>query len=211
MFNAGIFLQGLLLGGSLIMPIGAQNAFVLERGIRRNHAMLVACLCFIADAILLGLGIGGAGKLISESVTLQFCLSIAGAVFLLHYGFGSLKRAWQANVQTLAEQGVLTRTQVISTTMAVTLLNPHVYIDMVMIQGSVAGQLARHQQISFALGSILASLLWFFGLALLASWFAPHLGKLRVQQVIDCCVGVVMWLIGFGLLKQAVFLYPNVF
>ncbi len=210
MFNVGIFLQGLLVGASLIMPIGAQNAFVLERGIRRNHAMLVAGLCFIADAILISLGVGGAGKLIAASVVLQFCLSLGGAAFLFRYGFGSFKRAWQASLQTMVEQGVLTRNQVISTTLAVTLLNPHVYLDTVMIQGAVAGQLARYQQVSFALGSIFASLLWFFGLALLATWFAPHLAKLRVQQMIDCGVGIVMWLIGFGLLKQAIFLYSKV-
>lgn len=210
MLNGGIFIQGLMVGASLIIPIGAQNAFVLERGIRRNHAMLVAALCFFSDAILITLGVGGAGKLIAESTAIQFLLSLGGALFLVTYGWGCFKRAWQTSVQQLAEKGILTRAQVVSTTLAVTLLNPHVYLDTVMIQGAVAGQFSRDLQLSFALGSILASLLWFFGLAMLATWLAPQLSKLRVQQCIDFGVGLLMWLIGFGLLEQAFLLMKNV-
>lgn len=83
MLNGAIYLQGMLVGASLIVPIGAQNAFVLERGIRRNHALLVAGLCFLADAFLITLGVGGAGKVIAQSLTLQLLLTLGGAVFLL--------------------------------------------------------------------------------------------------------------------------------
>ncbi len=204
MLNGAIYLQGMLVGASLIVPIGAQNAFVLERGIRRNHALLVAGLCFLADAFLIALGVGGAGKVIAQSLTLQLLLTLGGAVFLLRYGWSSLVRAWQATAQTLAQQGSMTRTRAISMTLAVTLLNPHVYLDTVMIQGAVSGQYPRVQQLSFALGSISASFLWFFGLALLASWLAPQLQRVRVQQFIDGSVGVLMWLIAFGLLRHAV-------
>ena len=203
MLNGAIYLQGMLVGASLIMPIGAQNAFVLERGIRRNHALLVAGLCFLADAFLIALGVGGAGKVIAQSLTLQLLLTLGGSVFLLRYGWSSLVRAWQATAQTLAQQGGMTRTRAISMTLAVTLLNPHVYLDTVMIQGAVSGQYPRVQQLSFALGSISASFLWFFGLALLASWLAPQLQRIRVQQFIDGGVGVLMWLIALGLLRHA--------
>jgi L-lysine exporter family protein LysE/ArgO len=203
MLNGAIYLQGMLVGASLIVPIGAQNAFVLERGIRRNHALLVAGLCFLADAFLIALGVGGAGKVIAQSLTLQLLLTLGGSVFLLRYGWSSLVRAWQATAQTLAQQGGMTRTRAISMTLAVTLLNPHVYLDTVMIQGAVSGQYPRVQQLSFALGSISASFLWFFGLALLASWLAPQLQRVRVQQFIDGGVGVLMWLIAFGLLRHA--------
>ena len=203
MLNGAIYLQGMLVGASLIVPIGAQNAFVLERGIRRNHALLVAALCFLADAFLIALGVGGAGKVIAQSLTLQLLLTLGGAVFLLRYGWSSLVRAWQATAQTLAQQGGMTRYRAISMTLAVTLLNPHVYLDTVMIQGAVSGQYPRVQQLSFALGSISASFLWFFGLALLASWLAPQLQRVRVQQFIDGGVGVLMWLIAFGLLRHA--------
>ena len=203
MLNGAIYLQGMLVGASLIVPIGAQNAFVLERGIRRNHALLVAGLCFLADAFLIALGVGGAGKVIAQSLTLQLLLTLGGAVFLLRYGWSSLVRAWQATTQTLAQQGRMTRARAISMTLAVTLLNPHVYLDTVMIQGAVSGQYPRMQQLSFALGSISASFLWFFGLALLASWLAPQLQRVRVQQFIDGGVGVLMWLIAFGLLRHA--------
>ncbi len=204
MLNGAIYLQGMLVGASLIIPIGAQNAFVLERGIRRNHAMLVAGLCFLGDMILMALGVGGAGKIIAESLILQLLLTLGGAVFLLRYGWLSLQRAWQATAQSLAEKGIMSRMQAISMTLAVTLLNPHVYLDTVMIQGAVAGQYPRPQQLSFALGSITASLLWFFGLALLASWLAPQLQRLRVQQCIDALVGSIMWLIALGLLRHGV-------
>nr|WP_321271967.1 LysE/ArgO family amino acid transporter [uncultured Tolumonas sp.] len=203
MLNGVIYLQGMLVGASLIVPIGAQNAFVLERGIRRNHALLVAGLCFLADAFLIALGVGGAGKVIAQSLTLQLLLTLGGAVFLLRYGWSSLVRAWQATAQTLAQQGGMTRVRAVTMTLAVTLLNPHVYLDTVMIQGAVSGQYPRVQQLSFALGSISASFLWFFGLALLASWLAPQLQRVRVQQFIDGGVGVLMWLIAFGLLRHA--------
>ncbi|MDD2841141.1 MAG: LysE/ArgO family amino acid transporter [Tolumonas sp.] len=206
MLNGAIYLQGMLVGASLIVPIGAQNAFVLERGIRRNHALLVAALCFLADAFLIALGVGGAGKVITQSLTLQLLLTLGGAVFLLRYGWSSLVRAWQATAQTLAQQGGMTRIRAVTMTLAVTLLNPHVYLDTVMIQGAVSGQYPRVQQLSFALGSISASFLWFFGLALLASWLAPQLQRVRVQQFIDGGVGVVMWLIAFGLLRHAAFI-----
>ena len=206
MLNGTIYLQGMLVGASLIVPIGAQNAFVLERGIRRNHALLVAALCFLADAFLIALGVGGAGKVITQSLTLQLLLTLGGAVFLLRYGWSSLVRAWQATAQTLAQQGGMTRVRAVTMTLAVTLLNPHVYLDTVMIQGAVSGQYPRVQQLSFALGSISASFLWFFGLALLASWLAPQLQRVRVQQFIDGGVGVVMWLIAFGLLRHAAFI-----
>ena len=203
MLNGAIYLQGMLVGASLIVPIGAQNAFVLERGIRRNHALLVAALCFLADAFLIALGVGGAGEVIAQSLTLQLLLTLGGAVFLLRYGWSSLVRAWQATTQTLAQQGGMTRIRAVTMTLAVTLLNPHVYLDTVMIQGAVSGQYPRVQQLSFALGSISASFLWFFGLALLASWLAPQLQRVRVQQFIDGGVGVLMWLIAFGLLRHA--------
>ncbi|WP_320151800.1 LysE/ArgO family amino acid transporter [uncultured Tolumonas sp.] len=206
MLNGAIYLQGMLVGASLIVPIGAQNAFVLERGIRRNHALLVAALCFLADAFLIALGVGGAGKVITQSLTLQLLLTLGGAVFLLRYGWSSLVRAWQATAQTLAQQGGMPRVRAVTMTLAVTLLNPHVYLDTVMIQGAVSGQYPRVQQLSFALGSISASFLWFFGLALLASWLAPQLQRVRVQQFIDGGVGVVMWLIAFGLLRHAAFI-----
>ena len=204
MLNAAIYLQGMLVGASLIMPIGAQNAFVLERGIRRNHAMLVAGLCFLADTLLIALGVGGAGKMIAGSVTLQLVLTVGGAAFLLRYGWSSLQRAWRATTSSLAEKGTMSRIQAVGMTLAVTLLNPHVYLDTVMIQGAVAGLYPRTQQLSFALGSISASLLWFFGLALLASWLAPQLQRVRVQQCIDAGVGCIMWLIALGLLRHGV-------
>lgn len=203
MLNGAIYLQGMLVGASLIVPIGAQNAFVLERGIRRNHALLVATLCFLADAFLITLGVGGAGKVIAQSLLLQLLLTLGGAVFLLRYGWSSLVRAWQATTQTLAQQGGMSRIRAVTMTLAVTLLNPHVYLDTVMIQGAVSGQYPRVQQLSFALGSISASFLWFFGLALLASWLAPQLQRVRVQQFIDGGVGILMWLIALGLLRHA--------
>lgn len=204
MLNGTIYLQGMLVGASLIVPIGAQNAFVLERGIRRNHALLVAALCFLADAFLIALGVGGAGKVIAQSLLLQLLLTFGGALFLLRYGWSSLLRAWQASAQQFAQQGGMTCRRAIGMTLAVTLLNPHVYLDTVMIQGAVSGQYPRVQQLSFALGSISASFLWFFGLALLASWLAPQLQRVRVQQCIDGGVGVLMWVIALGLLRHAV-------
>ena len=199
MLNGAIYLQGMLVGASLIVPIGAQNAFVLERGIRRNHALLVAGLCFLADAFLIALGVGGAGKVIAQSLTLQLLLTLGGAVFLLRYGWSSLVRAWQATAQTLAQQGGMTRTRAISMTLAVTLLNPHVYLDTVILLGSVSTKFGSLAPL-FGLGAMTSSFVFFFSLGYGARLLAPLFNKAIAWKILEVLIGIVMLSLAFMLL-----------
>ena len=128
-----------------------------------------------------------------------------GVVFLLWYGFGALKTAMGSNIE-LANAEVMKqgRWKIIATMLAVTCLNPHVYLDTFVVLGSLGGQLADEPKRWFALGTVSASFLWFFALALLAAWLAPRLRTAKAQRIINLIVGVVMWFIAFQLAKEGV-------
>ena len=127
----------------MIIPIGAQNSYILGQGIKRNHHILAASICMICDVLLIGLGIFGGGQLIASSEWLLLLITWGGIAFLLGYALLSFKTAWQNRYQGFrGNQGGKTKNAVIATTFAVTLLNPHVYLDTVMILGSVGGRFA---------------------------------------------------------------------
>ncbi len=196
--------QGFVLGASLIMPIGAQNAYVLSRGIRRQHHLLVAGLCLFCDLVLIVVGVFGGGRWLGSVPLLQSLLTWGGVAFLLVYGGRSLLTAWRGSSRSLqAENGPDGRREIILTTLAVTLLNPHVYLDTVMILGSVSTQWPSAALPMFALGAVLASMIWFYGLALLAAHLSPWLARPAIQRLIDGLVGSIMWVIALLLLKQA--------
>ena len=196
--------QGFVLGASLIMPIGAQNAYVLSRGIRRQHHLLVASLCLFCDLVLIVIGVFGGGRWLGSIPLLQSLLTWGGVAFLLVYGGRSLMTAWRGSSRSLqAENGPDGRREIILTTLAVTLLNPHVYLDTVMILGSVSTPWPSAALPMFALGAVLASMIWFYGLALLAAHLSPWLARPAIQRLIDGLVGSIMWVIALLLLKQA--------
>lgn len=196
--------QGFVLGASLIMPIGAQNAYVLSRGIRRQHHLLVASLCLFCDMVLIVIGVFGGGRWLGSIPLLQSLLTWGGVAFLLVYGGRSLMTAWRGSSCSLqAENGPDGRREIVLTTLAVTLLNPHVYLDTVMILGSVSTQWPSAALPMFALGAVLASMSWFYGLALLAAHLSPWLARPAIQRLIDGLVGSIMWVIALLLLKQA--------
>ncbi len=197
-------LQGFVLGASLIMPIGAQNAYVLSCGIRRHHPFLVATLCLGCDLLLILIGVFGGGRWLGSVPLLQAFLTWGGVAFLLLYGgrsFLAARRSAPRSLQAAAGPG--SRLAIIATTLAVTLLNPHVYLDTVMILGSVAAQWEHASQPAFACGAILASTFWFYGLALVAARLSPWLGRVSVQRVIDVLIGLLMWGIALTLVWQA--------
>lgn len=128
-----------------------------------------------------------------------------GVAFLLWYGFGALKTAFSPNLELASAEAMQQgRWKIIITMLAVTWLNPHVYLDTFVVLGSLGGQLAMEPKRWFALGTISASFLWFFGLALLAAWLAPRLRTARAQRIINIVVGAVMWFIAFQLAKEGV-------
>jgi L-lysine exporter family protein LysE/ArgO len=195
--------QGLFIGASMIIPIGAQNSHVLSHGIKRNHHYLAATICMLCDMILIGIGVFGGAKLLSTSPLLVKIITVGGILFLLSYAALSFKSAWKNTYHLHVSQvNKKKKAAVITTTLAVTLLNPHVYLDTVMILGSVGGQFEGHEKIAFAVGTMLASVLWFYSLAGAASKISPWLSKPKTQRIIDCVVGLIMCLIAYSLFRS---------
>lgn len=201
-----MYLQGLALGAALILPLGPQNAFVMNQGVKRQYHLMTALLCTLSDVVLICGGIFGGSALLSQSPLLLLLITWAGVAFLLWYGWGALRVAFSGSVDLSSESLIKqSRWRIIATMLAVTWLNPHVYIDTFVVLGSLGGQLpSASARQWFALGTISASFIWFFGLALLAAWLSPRLRTVKAQRVINLLVGVVMWIIALQLAWQGV-------
>jgi len=197
------FLAGLGLGASLIIAIGAQNAFVLRQGLLRSHAVAVAGVCVAIDWLLIVVGALGFGALVTRVPALTGIAAWAGAAFLLVYGvlaFRSAVRpgALHAGAPPAArDPGRLSGA--LATTLAVSLLNPHVYLDTVVLLGGVAAQYAMPARAAFVLGAGLASAVWFFGLALGARLLTPVFEREVAWRVLDVAIGCIMLWIATGL------------
>jgi L-lysine exporter family protein LysE/ArgO len=186
-------LQGFTIGLAMIIPIGAQNAFVLSRGIHRNHHLLTATLCSFCDLTLIGIGVFGGANLLAASPIGMTLLTWGGVLFLGWFGVRSLHSAWHGQEGGLADTSQRMRARsVLAMTLGVTLLNPHVYLDTLMLLGSLGSQVNESLRPAFAAGAMLASLVWFYSLALGAAALAPWLARGQVQRGIDLLVGVIM-------------------
>lgn len=198
-----VFLQGFALSAAMILPLGPQNVFVMNQGIRRQYHLMVASLCALSDVVLICGGIFGGSALLSRSPLLLALVTWGGVAFLLWYGWGAFRTAFSRQLAlATAEELKQSRWRLLVTMLAVTWLNPHVYLDTFVVLGSLGGQLAPDVRSWFALGAVSASILWFFALALLASWLAPWLNTQMAQRVINTLVGVVMWGIALQLAWQ---------
>lgn len=191
--------NGLLIAAGLIIALGAQNAFVLAQSLRREHHLPVALLCVICDGLLVTAGVFGLAAVLAQSPLLLGIARWGGAAFLLWYGAQALLRASrpQALDQSSAT-GPRSRKAVLLAAMAVTLLNPHVYLDTVLLIGALGAQ--QPVPGAYALGAASASLLWFFCLALGAAWLAPWLARPNTWRVIDVAVALMMFSISWQLL-----------
>jgi L-lysine exporter family protein LysE/ArgO len=201
-FCVGPFLEGCGTGAGLIVAIGAQNAFVLKQGLLKNFVFVTALVCALSDAILICLGVGGFGQLISCNHYLMEAARWGGAAFLLWYGFRSFRAVFHTNTlnvkQTSAEQPSLKLT--IATLLMVSFLNPHVYLDTVILLGSIGGQFPETERIFFAFGAVSASFIWFFGLCYGARYLAPLFSKPIAWKVLDFIIGCIMWAIAITLI-----------
>ncbi|EQB8046990.1 arginine exporter ArgO [Providencia stuartii] len=198
-----IYIQGALLGAAMILPLGPQNAFILQQGSRKQYHVMSAFLCSLSDTVLIIAGVFGGSALLSQSEILLQLITWAGVAFLAWYGYGACRSAFSRDeVRVQAENKVANRWRVIVTLFAVTWLNPHVYLDTFVVLGSVGGQLESSLRPWFTAGALTASFACFFALAILAAWFSPILNKPRSQRVINLFVGMVMWFIAFQLAKQ---------
>ena len=200
-----VFLQGLALSLGLIVAIGAQNAFVLRQGLRREHVASVVFFCAITDALLIAAGVLGMAQALGERPMVAHALALAGAVFLAAYGWNALRRALQQNGLLANEEGDgLTWAAAMAQAAAFTLLNPHVYIDTVLLVGSIGAQQPAGLQAWFVAGASSASLLWFCALGFGARWLAPLFAKPRAWQVFDILIGLTMWVLSGMLVMHLV-------
>lgn len=217
-------LAGIGLGLSLIVAIGAQNLFVLRQGLRRQYVLLVAAICAVSDAALIALGVSGVGLVLHAVPWLIDVVRWAGAAFLVGYGLLAARRAWRPNGEALALRDAddsvaetdqaagasttattttraVTRTgamPVVLTVLALTWLNPHVYLDTLFLLGSVAN---THGDTRwwFALGAVVASFAWFFSLAIGARYLGRWLSTPRAWRVLDAVIAVIMIALGISL------------
>ena len=201
--NVWILLQGFGLGATMIIPIGAQNAYVLNQGIKRNHHLTTATICSLLDVIFISLGIFGGGALLSSNEILLTSVTLGGVAFLSFYGFISLRSAFTSTSTNESDGEVIARGKrtVILGALAVTVLNPHLYLDTVVILGSIGGQFEGHDRIAFALGTMMASFVWFYPLSIGAAKLGPTLSKPNVKKGIDMAVAAMMFSIAFILAK----------
>lgn len=199
-----VFVQGFALSLGLIVAIGAQNAFVLRQGLRREHVGSVVLFCALADAILIAAGVMGMAQALGERPTLARALALAGAVFLAVYGWRALGRARQVHRLDAAGGGArLGRGAAVAQAAAFTLLNPHVYLDTVLLVGSIGAQQPASLRGWFIAGASSASLGWFALLGFGSRWLAPWFARPRAWQALDTMIGVIMFVLSAMLLWHA--------
>lgn len=187
------------MGFSLILAIGAQNAFVLKQGLRRSHVFAVCATCALSDALLIAAGVAGFGALSAGAPWLEPLMRYAGATFLLWYGWRSARAAWQGGQALAASGGRLAPLfPTLLTALALTWLNPHVYLDTVVLLGSISAQ--YDDRMSFGLGAVCASFTFFFALGYGARLLAPVFARPRSWQVLEAAVALIMWAIALKLL-----------
>ncbi len=197
-----IYLQGFLLTAGLIIAIGAQNAFILSNAVRGNRPLLIATLCSLGDLTLITLGLGGVGSLIASHPGLTRYAAFGGALFLAVYGAFALRSAMRGStgLQTEETETGARRTLILST-LAVTFLNPHAYLDTVVLIGSIGGRFPLDQRLVFGAGAVSASVLWFFTLGFGGPYLAPLFRRRSAWRLLDGLVCLMMWGIALTLVK----------
>lgn len=198
------FFVGFGVSISLILAIGAQNAFVLKQGLQRQHVALVVAICAVTDALLIGVGVASIGWMTSEAAWMTNVLLYGGAAFLIFYGAKSFYSAWTGSGALLAAGEVVQSWQSAALTcIAVTWLNPHMYLDTVVLVGSVSAQYPD-AKLTFWLGAAAASFTFFVTLGFGARFLAPVFSSRRAWVILDVFVGCVMWVIAAKLLLSSV-------
>jgi len=199
--SLSVFITGMTMGLSLIVAIGSQNAFLLRQGLRNEHVFAVSLTCALSDAILIALGVAGFGTIIGMAPWLDPVMRYGGAAFLIFYGAANMRSALRSS-ETLASGNSAEKQSLkaaVLTCFALTWLNPHVYLDTVMLLGSISTQFSGFE-FMFAAGAILASFLFFFSLGYGAKWLRPLFAKPSAWRVLEAIIAFVMWGIAARLL-----------
>ena len=192
------FLVGFVTSISLIAAIGAQNAFVLRQGIRNEHVLPVVTICAAADLVLILAGIAGVGALITGHPNLTTIARYGGAAFLVCYGLLAAKRALHPGALTPADAAPAKLSAVLLTCLALTFLNPHVYLDTVVLLGTLANQ-QHGGRWAFGAGAATASVVWFFGLGFGARRLAGLFARPRTWRILDAVIAATMLFLGISL------------
>ena len=176
----------------LIVAIGSQNAFVLRQGIRRQHVFPIVLFCIVADALLILAGVGGAGAVLRANATLLAVARYGGAAFLAGYGLLAAQRAFKGAHMQLGEQPPMALGAALAACFAFTFLNPHVYLDTVVLLGAVASQRGDEGRWAFGAGACLASAVWFSALGFGARFLGPLFETVNAWRFLDCLIALVM-------------------
>ena len=198
MLRAG--LEGFLLGAGLIIAIGAQNAFVLRQGFKRQFVFAVCLVCALSDAALIAAGVAGLGTALSHSPALILAVTLGGALFLAIYGLRAFLRALRPLAMQAEAGEAGTLAGALAACLAFTFLNPHVYLDTVLLLGSLSARYEGVERVAYGGGAALASFVWFFGLGYGARLLRPLFASPRAWRVLDFGIALVMWAIAAGLL-----------
>lgn len=197
-FCTAPFWEGCATGAGLIIAIGAQNAFVLKQGIMKNHVFATVFICCLIDAILIALGVGGFGAFLTSSPLLLNVAKWGGVGFLVLYG---LRSFWAVlKTESLTVEGGRERPDLkasILMILAFSLLNPHVYLDAVLLLGSIGAQFPQYERPFFALGAIVVSFVWFFSMGYGARFLAPLFAKPLSWKILDVVTGAIMLLLAY--------------
>ncbi|WP_107879329.1 LysE/ArgO family amino acid transporter [Neisseria animaloris] len=207
------FFNGFMISAGLIVAIGAQNAFVLRKGLLKQNVGVVVSLCWLCDLVLIGLGVFGISVLLSDNVYATAALSLAGGLFLLGYGTLSLRRAYKGggHLSRAGEADTATPSalQAAAATLALTLLNPHVYLDTVILIGGSAAGLSAADKLKFLIGAVTASGVWFAGLGYGARLLQPLFRRERIWRILDSLIAIMMFYLAYGLLRQVFSLFSK--
>ena len=200
------FLEGIALGASLIIAIGPQNAFVIQQGILRQHVFLAAFFCTFVDVVLIIIGAAGFGTLIAIIPSLKTYFLWGGILFLMGYGtlslISSFKDPGDEDSLGKSKTGYSTknRKSIIITAAGFSLLNPHVYLDTVILLGGLAAQYEIPERNYFAFGAIMASVVWFYGIGYGATLVAPWFESSRGKRILDLVIAMIMFVLAFVLM-----------
>jgi L-lysine exporter family protein LysE/ArgO len=198
------FTKGFALSAGLIIAIGAQNMFVLRQGLKREHVLPIVLFCALADATLIVAGVSGLGGALTLIPGLSLVLALGGAAFLGWYGLSALRRAVSPSALVVGDEVDISLGAALAGSAAFTFLNPHVYIDTVMLMGAVGASLPPLGRPLFMTGAALASLVWFSSLGFGARFLAPLFSRPAAWRVLDLCIGVMMLTLAASLVHGAV-------
>jgi len=192
-----IALEGFAISLGLIVAIGAQNAFVLRQGLIRSHIFVVCCICAISDATLIAAGVLGVGAWLAKYEQGAFWISMAAIAFLVVYGILRAKSALDPQAMSISENGEDNLSTVVFTTLAFTWLNPHVYLDTLVLLGSASSRYDGPEREFFGIGAALASFIFFFSLGYGARLLSPLMENPKAWRYIDGGIAIVMFTIAF--------------